>query len=278
MEKRAIFLTKILFGLFAMTALMPAFGQTGKRKTPPKKVPISSDVKAETPEAASTPAPLPKKNERPGGAGEDAQERPNKRRASETAFVSAYRYEFTQPEFLVSKIVIEHDEAGKGRLSFMKKGYDELISDPIQLSPKTLDRINGVLTALDFLNSNQNYQYEKDFSHLGTIVFRFTKDGKTRNTTFNWTQNKDAKALMDEYRKIGNQFIWMFDLTVSRENQPLESPKLIDALDSMIRRNEISDPNQMVSFLQGLVDDERVPLISRNHAGKLAKRIEKEKK
>ena len=282
MEKKVIFLTKILVVLLAVSALPTAFGQTRKRKPVPKIAPASAEIKTETRAATTTiPAPLPKKNERPDDKGDEiSRERANKRpsSSSDATFNPAYHYEFTQSEFLVSKIVIEHDEAGKGRLSFMKKGYDELISDPIQLSPKTLDRINGVLTALDFLNSNQNYQYEKDFSHLGTIVFRFTKDGKTRNTTFNWTQNKDAKALMDEYRKIGNQFIWMFDLNVSRENQPLESPKLIDTLASMIRRNEISDPNQMVSFLQGLVDDERVPLISRNHAGKLVKQIEKEKK
>ena len=83
---------------------------------------------------------------------------------------------------------------------------------------------------------------------------------------------------MDEYRRVSNQFIWMFDLSVARENQPLESPKLMDALDSLIRRNEISDPAQMVPFLQSLVDDERIPLIARNHAGKLAKQIDKRKK
>ncbi len=194
------------------------------------------------------------------------------------AFITTHHYEFTQPEFTISKILIEHDESGKGKLSFMKKGYDELVSDPIQVSSKTLERINAALNALNFLASNESYQYEKDFSHLGTVIFRLTRDDKTRNTTFNWTQNKDAKLLMDEYRKISNQFIWMFDIAVSRENQPLESPKLMDSLESMIRRNEISDPNQMVLFLQTLVNDERMPLIARNHAARLITRVEKEKK
>lgn len=197
---------------------------------------------------------------------------------SEAVFVPAYHYEFTQPEFVVSKIIIEHDEAGKGKIAFMKKGYDELISDPVQLSSKTLEKINEILNALNFLAANESYQYEKDYSHLGTTIFRLTRDGKTRNTTFNWTQNKDAKLLMDEYRKISNQFIWMFDISLARENQPLESPKLMDSLDSMIRRNEISDPKQMAPFLQSLINDERMPLIARNHAGKLVKQVEKEKK
>ncbi len=227
--------------------------------------------------------PLPKKNGRPGASEVRSQEPLNKRpstaspKPTEASFVPSYHYEFTQPDFVVSKIVIEHDEAGKGSLSFLKKGYEEPVTDPIQLSAITLERINGALTALNFFDSDESYQYEKDFSHLGTVVFRAVKDGKERKTTFNWTQNKNAKILMDEYRKIGNQFIWIFDLTLARENQPLESPKLMDSLDSMIRRNEISDPIQMVPFLQGLVNDERIPLIARNHAGKLVKKIEKVK-
>lgn len=280
MEKKVILITKALLILLVICATLPAFAQTRKRKTPSKKTPVSTPVKTEEQEIVPSVEPPPKKNGRPDGTNvKDSPDSVNKRpSSSETSFVPAYHYEFTQPEFIISKILIEHDESGKGKMSFMKKGYDDLISDPIQLSGKTLERINGVLTALDFLASNQNYQYEKDFSHLGTTTFRLTKNGKTRNTTFNWTQNKDARSLMEEYRKIGNQFIWMFDISLARENQPLESPKLMDSLDSMIRRNEISDPTQMVPFLQGLVDDERIPLIARNHAGKLVKQVEKVKK
>lgn len=285
MKKKAICSTKVLLVLIVISVSLSAFGQTRKRKPTVKKAPVSTQEKTETAEIAPTGAPPPKKNERPDGASNvGPQDTLNKRPSptsesqAEPSFVPVYHYEFAQPEFIVSKIVIEHDESGKGRLSFMKKGYDELVSDPLQVSSKTLERINGALTALDFLASNQNYQYEKDFSHLGTVTFRLSRDGKTRSTTFNWTQNKDAKLLMDEYRKIGNQFIWMFDISLARENQPLESPKLMDALDSMIKRNEISDPNQMVPFLQKLVDDERIPLISRNHAGKIVKQLEKEKK
>ncbi len=280
MEKKAIFVSTILLALVLVFTSPSVFAQKRKRTTVPKKAPASTQAKTETPEIAPTIAPPPKKNERP----EDAQDRVNKRSSpiskpvSEAVFVPAYHYEFTQPEFVVSKIIIEHDEAGKGKIAFMKKGYDELISDPVQLSSKTLEKINEILNALNFLAANESYQYEKDYSHLGTTIFRLTRDGKTRNTTFNWTQNKDAKLLMDEYRKISNQFIWMFDISLARENQPLESPKLMDSLDSMIRRNEISDPKQMAPFLQSLINDERMPLIARNHAGKLVKQVEKEKK
>jgi hypothetical protein len=104
------------------------------------------------------------------------------------------------------------------------------------------------------------------------------KNGRQRDATFNWTDNKDAKALADEYRKIAQQFVWIFDINVARENQPLDAPRLLDSLDSLIRRKEISDAAQMVSLLRELSDDERIPLIARNHSKKLIEKIEKEEK
>ncbi len=107
--------------------------------------------------------------------------------------------------------------------------------------------------------------------------FTMRKDGRERTAKFNYTVNKDAKILADEYRKIGQQYVWVFDINIARENQPLETPGLMDTLDSLIKRNEISDAMQIVSFLQELSNDERLPLIARNHATRLIKAIEKKK-
>ena len=82
---------------------------------------------------------------------------------------------------------------------------------------------------------------------------------------------------MDEYRKIANQYVWQFDMSVSRENQPLDSPSLMDTLDSYLRRSEISDPRQMLPLLKEISNDERIPLIARNHAAKLVEKIERTK-
>lgn len=211
-----------------------------------------------------------KKNERPTSGN-------SSNNTVQTKDTPNYFYEFSQPAFVVSKILIEHDESGKGKISFMKSISDELITDPIRLSSAALERINNALTALNFFDSTESYQYEKDYSHLGNITIKIKKDGKTRETKFNWTTNVEAKALADEYRKIGNQYIWMFDMNLSRVNQPLESPKLMDMIDSYIKRNEISDAAQLVPFLKELGDDERIPLIARNHAARLLKQIEKNK-
>jgi hypothetical protein len=188
-----------------------------------------------------------------------------------------YHYQFTRPEFAVEKVVIEHDEKGVGTIEFKKKDFDEAVTDPIVVSEEALARIDGALSELDFVNSTENYQYERSYEHLGTVTIRIRKNGKERAAEFNWTQNKAAKSLADEYRKLTNQYVWIFDIGVARENQPLNAPRLLDDLDSLYKRKELSDPKQMVPLLADLGDDERIPLIARNHAKRLIEQIRKQK-
>lgn len=244
-----------------------------KRNTRPTETqtPESSPTPVQTPEPEPTKT-LTKKNERPTNGNSSNQN------STQTKDAPNFFYEFSQPAFVISKILIEHDENGKGKISFMKSISDEVITDPIQVSPAALERIKNALTTLDFMNSTESYQYEKDYSHLGNITIKINRDGRTREAKFNWTTNPNAKALADEYRKIGNQYIWLFDMNLSRVNQPLESPKLMDALDSYIKRNEVSDIEQLIPFLKELGNDERIPLIARNHATRLISQFEKDKK
>ncbi len=187
-----------------------------------------------------------------------------------------YSYDFSKPEFLVSRIHIEHGENGIGKITFQKNGYEEDFAEPIKLSEKTLEKLKTLWMTLNFLDSDKKYQStERDYAHLGTIKLGMKIEAKERFEEFNWTENVEAKALADEYRKIGNQFVWMFDINVARENQPLESPKVMKQIDSYLSRDQISDPKQMIPFLQELSVDERVPLITRNHASRLLKKIEK---
>lgn len=268
-----LFLTTVL----AITGL--SFGQT--KKTTKKN--IKPVVKTTPTPTATTPveeAPVKivtKKNERPTeqNSTTDAQ-KTNSSKNSNNSDNPVYFYEFTQPNFYVTKVLIEHDEAGKGKITFMKSDFQEEVSDPVQLSPAMLEKIKNAFSALNFLDSKENYQDEKrNYSHLGNLKIKMKKDGRERTAAFNWTENKDAKILADEYRKISQQYVWMFDINVSRQNQPLQAPSLMDTLDGYLRRSEISDPPQMIPFLKKLSDDERIPLIARNHAVRLIKEIEK---
>ncbi|HUF02606.1 MAG TPA: hypothetical protein VMM38_00365 [Aridibacter sp.] len=212
-----------------------------------------------------------KKNSRPSDGAVSEKPAPKE-------FVPVYSYEFENPKFHVSHVKIDHDEAGVGRVTFRKLDYEEDITEPLELSEGTLSHLKTLWGELNFLASTEELQSPvRDYGHLGTMTISMAKDGKGREVSFNWTEIEEAKELTDEYKKIGNQFIWIFDIDVARKNQPLETPRIMKGLDSSLRRGAISDPKQMLPFLRELKDDERLPLIARNHAERLIAKIEKEK-
>ena len=184
-----------------------------------------------------------------------------------------YTYEFTQPKFVIRHIVLEHDAAGRGTVTFERLNEDTPIIEKIELSPAALGRINAAWQALQFLDSNTNYQAEKQFAHLGTMRIGMEQGTRKRVAEFNWTQNAHAETLVNEYRRVADQAILIFDISVARENQPLNAPKLMEVLESLLKRNGLSDPQQLVPLLDDLSTDEHVPLIARNHALRLIKKI-----
>jgi len=186
-----------------------------------------------------------------------------------------YGYEFSQPKFYIKHIVIEHDANGRGTLTFERLNEDTPVSEPIELSTTALARITSYWRALQFLDSETNYQSDKQFPHLGTMRISMQRGERKRVAEFNWTNNSEASKLINEYRKVADQAILVFDISIARENQPLNAPKLMELFESLLKRDGLSDPRQLLKLLQDLSTDEHVPLIARNHALRLIKQIEK---
>lgn len=189
--------------------------------------------------------------------------------------VVKYSYEFSQPKFYVKHIVIEHDANGRGTVTFERLNEDTPVTEPIELSANALGRISAAWQALQFLDSSTDYQSNKQFPHLGTMKIGMERGERKRVAEFNWTNDKDAETLVNEYRKAADQAIWVFDVAIARENQPLNAPKLMEVMESMLKRNGVSDPRQLLKLLQDISTDEHVPLIARNHALRLIKQIQK---
>jgi hypothetical protein len=219
--------------------------------------------------SAAQQSPESKHNARPEAS--TVSSRPN-----ETEKNSArYSYEFTQPEFYVRHIVIEHDVNGRGRISFERLNEGPALEEPLELSTAAMARISKLWEALRFLDSDESYQSDRQFPHLGTMRLTMEQNSRKRTAEFNWTHNKDVALLTDEYRRIADQAVLIFDIGIARENQPLNGPKLMDQLETMLKRNGLSDPQQLVPLLKEITTDEHLPLMARNHAARLLKKIEK---
>lgn len=264
-----VLLTTLNLGVSSQTTNV----KSNKRPADKPKAVITASPQP-TPEAET---PSAKRNERPDGNATPT-DKTNLSKPLIIAQSTVYSYIFTRPGFSYSRIAIDHDDTGKGQISMQKSSFDEPIVDPIELSPVTLGKIKDAISGLRFLDSNEEYQVTRDYSHMGNIEFRMKKDGRERAVKYNWTENKDAKILMDEYRRISNEYTWRFEILLARQNQPLLTPGLMDLAESYYKRGELPDPPHLVPFLLELSNDERLPLMARNRAAKMIKEIEKSKK
>lgn len=263
------FLRKLVPFIITATLVTTAAVAQTKKKPAIKKPVVQPVVERPQPTPEPTPENKTKKNERPAAV-DQIPKIPQ--------FTPVYFYEYSRPGFLIGKVWIEHDEDGKGKITFQKQEFDEMITDPIELSAGTMEKLKLAFTNLNFLDSTENYQYEKDYPHMGNIVITVKKDGKSRTVKYNWTVNKDAKQLMETYRGIGQEYVWRFEIDLAMEMQPLQTPSLMDEITLYVNRNEIPDPPHLIPILTKLSNDERMPLMARNRAAKLIKEIEKAKK
>lgn len=213
-----------------------------------------------------------KHNTRPEAAAPAATPEPPKNVESDSA---RFSYEFTQPEFYVRHIRIEHDANGRGVIKFERLNDETVYEEPLELSADAWTRMSGLWQALRFLDSEENYQSDKQFAHLGTMRLGMERESRKRTVEFNWSNNKDAFSLANEYRRVADQAILVFDISVAREVQPLNVPKLMEEFELQLKRNGLSDPQQLLPLLKDISTDEHVPLIARNHALRLIKKIEK---
>ncbi|CAN5240031.1 hypothetical protein BH18ACI2_BH18ACI2_01170 [soil metagenome] len=245
------------FHVAALACLGAAFGfmATAQQKT---------NKRAETnPAAPAVVVTVPAKNKKDEAA-----------HAKKTENEVRYAYEFTQPQFNPHLIRIEHDAAGRGKISFERRDDTEPLVESLEISPAALERIKAEWDALNFLDSETNYQTEQQFPHLGTMRLRMTAGQRDRIAEFNWTHDPHASALVSEYRRLGDQQLFIFEIDLARQYQPSESVKLIKRLEALVERKGLSDAAQMLPLLRELSTDERLPLIARNHVGRLLKKLE----
>ncbi len=230
----------------------------------PTPVPAKTNARTTDEQTVATPTPAPVVTPTPAPAVKSDAPR--------------FYYEFNQPDFYLRHIEIEHDAQGRGQITFQRKPDEGPLTEPLEISPAALARISAAWAALRFLDSDENYQTDRQMAHLGTMRLRMTAGTRARTAEFNWTHNQQAAALTNEYRRLADQQLFVFEIDVARQYQPSDAVKLLKGLESLLGRDAVSDPAQLLPLLTDLSTDERIPLIARNQAAQLVKKIEKQAK
>jgi hypothetical protein len=190
---------------------------------------------------------------------------------------ASFGYRFENSRFYIPLIEIDLAASGAGELRFKRGESDEVIDRKLKLLPATTARIRELYERAHFLTSDKEYQDEKDFSHLGWISLSMRRGERERKVRFNYTPNLDIKDLADLFRAIATQEMHLFDIEVSEQFQPLNLPRLLDALENDLRGERVAEPEQMLAALNEIAGNDTQPLIARNHAIRIADNIKKGK-
>jgi hypothetical protein len=200
----------------------------------------------------------------------------NNLRGDADANLTRYRYEFVNERFTIPHMELDFDGTGAGQYSFLRKGSEEIVNK-VEVSANLLGQIQVLLTELNFLDSTEDYQHKKDFSHLGTMTITYTKGGRTRTAKFNYTDNQALNRLTELFRNILNQEMRVFELENTRQTDPISTPAQMRLLEHELKGHHLADPAKLIPLLKDIKLDESVPLIARNHADRLIQLIQQGK-
>jgi hypothetical protein len=187
-----------------------------------------------------------------------------------------YQYVFVNERFTIPRIEVAFDGAGVGQYSFKRKDSDEIINK-LTVSESVIGQIRALLIELNFLDSKEDYQHKKDFSHLGTMTITYARGGRERTTQFNYTDNPAVNRLAEIFRNIATQEMRVFELENTRQTDPISTPVQMRLLESELKGKHLADPQKLIPLLKDVKQDEGIPLIARNHAERLIQMIQKGK-
>ena len=189
----------------------------------------------------------------------------------------SFNYKFENKRFYVPVIEVDLTADGAGEVRFRRGESDDVLDHKFKLLPATVARIRQLVEATHFLDSSDQYQSEKDFSHLGWVTLSVHDGERERQVRFNYTQNPQISELADIFRGIATQEMHLFDIETSEQFQPLELPRLLDTIENDLKLQRITEPERLLPKLQEVASNPTQPLIARNHATRMVNDIKKGK-
>ncbi len=186
-----------------------------------------------------------------------------------------YYYRFENAQMEVTRSELKFDDRGAGLFLFQTKEQAEGASVSLQLLPATMARVKRYLDALRFLDSDENYQGDRDMSHLGVSTIGLNSGTKGRQVSFNYTQNPSARELSSLLRSITYQEHRTFVINLAWKHDPLDLDRQMRALEREVKNGWLPEPQKLAPLLEGIAADPDLLLMVRRKAQTIARQIEK---
>lgn len=186
-----------------------------------------------------------------------------------------YYYRFESPNLEMARAELRFDASRQGQFVFRRKSDEEEITLDVHVLPETIERINQYLAEAQFLTSQENYQAERDMSHLGTTTIRVRHGAQQRQVSFNYTRHPAMRALAELLRHMVTQESRVFAIQLARQYEPLDLDRQLLALQREVKNGWVAEPRKLLPLLEDLQSDEGVLLMARRHAGEIIRLIKK---
>src|SRR4029450_7056911 len=165
-----------------------------------------------------------------------------------TSSPAHYSYLFENDRFTTPLIEVDFDDAGRGKFHFRKKDGQD-ITNELKVSSAVVSKLRVLFQEANCLGSDEDYQHKKDFSHLGKVTIAYSNGERERKTSFNYTDNPSMNRVVEIFRNTSTQENRVFEIEVTRENDPISMPAQMRMLESELKSKQIADPHQLVSLL-----------------------------
>jgi hypothetical protein len=189
---------------------------------------------------------------------------------------TSYWFIVVSPNFPVVRAELQFDDAGQGTFTFVRQEDQQTVQAPLKLLPETVERVNRLLDELRFLASREEYQANRNLSHLGTVTLRVRRGTQEREVSLNYTTNPAMRTLVTLLRGVISQESRVLAIELARRHEPLDLDRQMQALKREVSNGWLAEPKKLLALLEDLRSDQEVLLIARRRAEEIIRKIQKD--
>ncbi len=169
---------------------------------------------------------------------------------------------------------LELSEKGTGKFQF-KKREEDLVELSFALKPSTVDSLLALFVQADFLNETKNFVSSRRVADMGMKTIRFESGLRSREVTFNYTEDKILQEIMNFFENLYQQEKSLFEIDLALKYDRLGIPKKLDELERNLTAKRIVAPERFTPVLEKIYHDESLMNLARTEARKILSKIEK---
>jgi len=153
------------------------------------------------------------------------------------------------------------------------KGQPDEEAREFQVSAGTVSRLFGLAASLGNFRGLQ-LESEHRVAYMGTKTFTYEQGKEKSSTSFNYTENEDAKELQRWFEAIARGRYLYAQLESHLRYDRLGIIPVIRDLERDFNAGQIVDPQQFAPLLQQVVSDPQVARLAQTRAGEMLRRIQ----